>query len=66
MQATEYEQREIKMKRNHESMLKAYKTGGNFDFEGQLGTISELETLRLSRDELKKSKDNLESTVMDL
>lgn len=34
MQATEYEQREEKMKRNHESMLKAYKTGGCFDFEG--------------------------------
>ncbi len=66
MQATEYEQREEKMKRNHESMLKAYKAGGNFDFDGQLGTISELETLRLSRDELKKSKDNLETTVMDL
>lgn len=66
MQATDFEQREEKMKRNHESMLKAYKSGGNFGIDGSMGTISELEILRQSRDELKKTKDQLESSVLDL
>ena len=70
MQEREFKHREEKMRRNQESMLKAFQAGADMnEIEGGGGSrqsLSEMEQIKLMRDEYEHENSRLARKVKDL
>lgn len=66
MQEREFKHREDKMRRNQETMLKAFQTGAQINDSGQRQSLSEVEQTKQIRDEFEQENAKLARKVKDL